>query len=86
MTHVTIGRCGRNLALRVPNDIATQIGLHEGDRVEIETEDGIITIRRAEPRYTLDDLFAGRSAAEWRDLYAGAYDWGPDLGREVVEE
>lgn len=86
MTHVTIGRWGRSLALRVPNDIATQIGLHEGDRVEIETEGGIITIRRAEPRYTLDDLFAGRSAAEWRDLYAGAYDWGSDLGREVIEE
>lgn len=86
MTHVTIGRWGRNLALRVPNDIATEIGLHEGDRVEIETEAGVITIRRAEPRYTLDDLFAGRPEAEWRALYAGAYDWGPDVGREVIEE
>jgi hypothetical protein len=23
---------------------------------------------------------------EWRAAYAGAFDWGPDVGREVVEE
>ena len=32
---------------------------------------------------------AGTGAATmvpWRALYADAYDWGPDVGREVVEE
>ena len=35
---------------------------------------------------TLEALFRGRSSDEWRALYAGAYDWEPDAGREVVEE
>ncbi len=28
----------------------------------------------------------GGLAAEWRALYAGSFDRGPDVGREIVEE
>ena len=28
----------------------------------------------------------GKSPKEWRAAYAGAFDWGSDVGREVVEE
>jgi len=86
MTHVTVGRWGKNLALRFPNEIASQAGLREGEQVEIETQGDAIIIRRGAPRYTLEDLFAGKSPAEWRALYAGAYDWGLDVGREIIEE
>jgi hypothetical protein len=34
----------------------------------------------------LEELFHGKSPKEWRAAYAGALDWGPDVGREVVEE
>jgi antitoxin MazE len=34
----------------------------------------------------LAELFEGKSPEEWRAAYAGAFDWGPDVGREVVEE
>ena len=34
----------------------------------------------------LEELFAGKTAEEWRAAYAGAYDWGPDFGREIVAE
>ena len=86
MTHATIGRWGRSLAVRVPNEIADAISLHEGDRVDIAVDAGNITIRPAPPRYRLGDLFAGKSPDQWRVLYAGAYDWGPDRGREIIEE
>ncbi|MGE0221928.1 MAG: AbrB/MazE/SpoVT family DNA-binding domain-containing protein [Acetobacteraceae bacterium] len=86
MTHVTIGRWGKNLALRIPTDIASEFGLSEGNRLEIEAMDDTILIRRPRPRYTAQDLFAGKRPEEWRALYAGAYDWGPDVGREIVEE
>ena len=86
MSHVTVGRWGRNLAIRCPGDIARAVGLGEGEQVEIETRNGEIVIRRVIPRFTLEELFHGRSADEWRAEYAGAYDWGPDLGRERIEE
>ena len=86
MTHITVGRWGKNLAVRFPGDIARAAGLTEGERVEIETRGGEIVLRRAVPHFTLEELFRGRSPEEWRAEYAGAYDWGPDVGRERVEE
>jgi antitoxin MazE len=86
MMQVTIGKWGKNLAVRLPGEIVKASGLRDGERVEIETQDGAIIIRRAVPQFTLEELFAGKSAEEWRALYEGAYDWGPDVGREVVEE
>ncbi len=93
MTEVTVGRWGKNLAIRFPGAIVRfpgaivkAAGLSDGERVEIETHDGEIVIRRAVPHFTLEGLFAGRSPREWRAAYAGAFDWGPDVGREVVEE
>lgn len=86
MSHATIGKWGKSLAVRLPADIAGQAGLREGERVEVEARDGNIVVRRATPRFTLNELFSGKSAEEWREAYADAYDWGPDVGREVVEE
>jgi antitoxin MazE len=86
MSQVTVGKWGKNLAIRFPSEIAKAAGLSDGERVEIETHDGAIVIRRAIPHFTLEELFRGRSPEEWRAAYAGAFDWGPDVGREVVEE
>ena len=86
MTHITVGRWGKSLALRIPNDVASDFHLSEGVRLEIEAIDDTILIRRARPRFAAQELFAGKSPDEWRALYAGAYDWGPDVGREIIEE
>jgi antitoxin MazE len=86
MSHVTIGRWGRALAVRLPGEVVRTIGLHDGDRVAVEIVEGDIVIRPVEPRVALDKLFEGKSAEEWRAAYAGAFDWGPDIGREAVAE
>ncbi len=86
MSHVTVGRWGRNLAVRLPGEVVRAAGLHDGDRIVVEIIEGEIVIRPVEPRIALDKLFAGTSAAEWRAAYAGAFDWGPDIGREAVAE
>ncbi len=86
MSQMVVGRWGKSLAVRIPADVAEAAGIAEGERVEIETHDAEIVIRRAAPRFTLDELFRGKTPEEWRALYADAYDWGPDVGREIVEE
>jgi antitoxin MazE len=86
VSHITVGKWGKNLAVRIPGEIVNEAGLKEGERVDIEARDGDIVIRRVSPRFTLEELFDGKSAAEWRDAYANAYDWGPDIGREIVDE
>ena len=86
MTQAILGRWGKNLAFRFPHEVARDLSLHEGERVEIESGPDHVIIRRARPSYGIRDLFAGKSPGEWRAIYADAYDWGPDLGREIVEE
>ena len=86
MSQAVVGRWGKSLAVRIPSDVADAAGIAEGERVEIETHDAEIVIRRAAPRFTLEELFRGKTPEEWRAIYADAYDWGPDVGREIVEE
>lgn len=86
MSRVIIGRWGKNLAVRIPGDIAVATGLREGEHVEIEAREGEVVLRRSVPHLSVEELFRGRRPAEWRAEYAGAYDWGPDVGREIVEE
>lgn len=50
MSQAIIGRWGKNLAVRVPREVAQAAGLSDGERVEIETVDGDILIRRSEAR------------------------------------
>jgi antitoxin component of MazEF toxin-antitoxin module len=54
MAEVTIGRWGKNLAVRVPSEIAKAIALSMGERVEIEAQDGDIVIRRPAARARAD--------------------------------
>jgi antitoxin MazE len=50
MSQATVGKWGNNLAIRVPLEIARASGLSDGERVEIETLDGDILIRRPAAR------------------------------------
>jgi hypothetical protein len=53
-------------------------GSQETDRVNSGRENT--------PRSALEKLVRGKRPDQWRAEYAGAYDWGPDVGREVIEE
>lgn len=77
-----VARWGNSLGVRIPRDIAGGVGLEEGSTVEIAAENGRIVIDPARKRYRLEDLLRGMKPGEM----AGIYDWGPDLGREKVEE
>lgn len=86
MAQVTVGKWGKNLAVRLPGQIAKAAGLADGEHVEIQTRDGDIVIRRCAPHFTADELFIGKSPKQWRKAYAAAFDWGSDVGRETVDE
>ena len=86
MSQAIIGRWGRTLAVRLPASVTKKLALDEGGRVEVEVEGETIVIRKASAERALQDMFAGKTAPEWRALYRDAYDWGPDLGREAVDE
>ena len=86
MVQATIGKWGNNLAVRLPGEIVDAMHLREGERVTLEADEHQVVIRPVESRVSLTELFRGKSAKSWRAEYAGAYDWGPDVGRESVPE
>lgn len=46
MSHSVVGKWGKNLAIRVPMELARSSGLTDGEPVEIEMQDGDLVIRR----------------------------------------
>jgi antitoxin MazE len=86
MSKATVGGWGKCLAIRLPGGVAKAAGISDGERVDIATRDGDIVIRRAVPHVTLEGMFRGQTPQQWRAVYAGAYDWSTDIGREAVEE
>jgi antitoxin MazE len=87
VSSATIGRWGKSLGVRLPTDLARALGLGVGSEVEIVAGEGEIVLKPVEKRRSLEYLFRGKSAEEWRALYREAVvDWGPDVGREIIDE
>lgn len=59
MSQVIVGKWGKNLAVRLPRDVAKAAGVIDGERVEIEARNGDIVIRRR-----IGDVSAAQAAAE----------------------
>ena len=50
MSHSIVGKWGKNLAIRVPMDVARAAGLADGEKVEIEALDGDLVVHRHKAR------------------------------------
>ena len=79
---VHVARWGNSLGLRIPKDIARRVGLREGAQVDVEVEGDRIVVSPARPRYVLAELLKGMTPQAMRE----AFDWGPDKGREILDE
>ena len=86
MSVITLGRWGRSLAVRLPSDLTKRLAFSIGDSVEIEQRGDEVVIRRTKRPLTAAVIFRGKSPEEWRAIYAGSDPWGPDVGREIIED
>lgn len=82
MSKVTVGKWGKNLAIRVPFEIAKVTGLSDGEQVEIETHDGDIVIRRPVAQARAD----AQAAAEEIIGERRSYSLGKITIRELLDE
>jgi antitoxin MazE len=82
---VRIAKWGNSLAVRLPRAIADDLGLVEGQPVEIGIENGSVRLKPSAERVRLSDL-----VAEAERLGPAAHPevvaWGADVGAETIED
>ena len=76
----TILKWGNSLALRIPQAVAKQIHVQEGDAVTLQVSKTGLTVKPAPKRLSLDNLLAQVT----RENLHPATGWGADVGREVL--
>ena len=53
-----IGTWGGSCAIRLPKFAVETLGLHEGQTVDLQIEDGALVVRRARPVFAIEELVA----------------------------
>jgi antitoxin MazE len=79
---VQLSKWGNSLGLRLPRALAQQIGVSEGQKVNIVAEGARLIIEPVSPGFSLPDLLVNMTPEAMRE----AFDWGEDASREVVNE
>jgi antitoxin MazE len=81
MPKAQVAKWGNSLAVRIPKAVAEQARIQEGDSIVIEALKGRIELRRAERIPTLEELVAQITPENRHE----ETDWGPDVGKEIIE-
>jgi antitoxin MazE len=81
MPKAQVVKWGNSLAVRIPKAIAEQARLQEGDPILIEAKEGHVELRSAERIPTLEELVA-KITPENRHA---EINWGPPVGKEIIE-
>ncbi len=79
---VLLSKWGNSLGLRLPKALTAEIGVSVGQKVEVRAEDGRIIVEPVRKTYTLEQLMENVTPEAMRE----AWDWGDDVGREIVDD
>lgn len=78
----TIQRWGGSLAIRIPAGLAKQLRITAGTIVDLAIHRGSIRITPPKPpKYSLKEMLRGITPEKVHP----AIDWGPDVGREIID-
>jgi antitoxin MazE len=79
---VLLAKWGNSLGLRLPRALAAELGVSEGQKVELRAENGRLIVEPVRQIFTWAQMMENVTPEAMRD----AFDWGDDVGRERVDE
>jgi antitoxin MazE len=84
---IQVNQWGNSSGIRLPKALLEQLGAQVGTTLKANVENGRLVLepkrkRSKKPRYTLEELCA-QMTPENRPDYI---DWGPPVGREIIED
>jgi len=87
---VKVAKWGNSLALRLPKEYVSELGLSVGSEVELGREGTRVVAETrpmgAIPHYKLEDLVAEMKRLGGRDAEPETVEWGPDRGEEIIDD
>jgi len=79
---VLLSKWGNSLGLRLPKALTAEVGMSEGQKVEVRAEGGRIIVEPVRKTLTLEQMMENVTPEAMRE----AWDWGDDVGREIVDD
>ena len=76
---VQLVKWGNSQAVRIPKTVLQQAHMREGDELEIQVQEGCISIVPLKTKLTLESLVAGITPENRYE----EQDWGKPVGREI---
>ena len=84
MTRVAVSKWGNSTAIRLPKAVVEELGLKQGEVVEMTVQNGKAVISRGITKFnvpTLEEMVAEMERLGWENE-PETVDWGPDVGSE----
>ena len=84
MTRVVVSKWGNSTAIRLPKAVVEELGLKQGEVVEMTVQNGKAVISRGITKFnvpTLEEMVAEMERLGWENE-PETVDWGPDVGSE----
>ena len=82
---VRIAKWGNSLAVRLPKAIAEDLGLTEGQPVDVAIDKGAVSLKPSSLRVRLSDLIA-EATRLGPSAHPEIVRWGEDVGAEVIKD
>ena len=79
MNSSIVNKWGNSLGVRIPQEVALEVGFAVGTIVNVEVVDSKVVISPRQKKYQLAELLEGVTP----ELIGGEYDWGAPVGREI---
>ena len=86
MAQIQISKWGNSAAIRLPKAVLDELGLKQGQTVELTVQDGKGIIEPARPKKITLAWIISEMDRLGPENAPGTVDWGPDRGDEIIDD
>jgi len=86
MTAIQISKWGNSSGIRLPKAVMEELGLKQGQTVEITVKDGKGIIEPARPKKITLEWIISEMDRLGPENSPETVDWGPDRGEEIIDD
>lgn len=86
MTRIVISRWGNSSAIRLPKSVMEELGLKDGETIEMTVEHGKAVLAPTKPGKITLDWIISEMQRLGPENEPETVDWGPDVGTEIIDD